>query len=73
MVSHWGHNCIFDASRSWADASPSWDDASPKYATIFQCKIWRVAELSRRVAELRWRVQKIVDFKGFLIILAKGS
>ena len=23
MVSHWGHNCIFDASRSSADASPS--------------------------------------------------
>ena len=23
MVSHRGHNCIFDASRSYADASPS--------------------------------------------------
>ena len=82
MVSN---NCIFDASPSeWTrrgvDASPSWDDASSKYATIFQCKIWcvaelswRAAELSRRVAELRWRLQNIIELKGFLVILAEGS
>ena len=64
----------------WDDALPSWDDASSKYTTIFQCKIWRVAELSGRVAELsrrvaglRRRFQNTVEFKGFLIILAEGS
>ena len=39
---------------------------------VFQCKIWRVAELSWRVAEFRWRVQKMVEYIGFLIIMAKG-
>ena len=82
VVSHWSHNCILDTSPSSVDASPSWDDASSKYVTMsmFQCKIWRVAELSwrvaelsLRVAELRWRVQKIVEFNGFLIVLAEGS
>ena len=55
-------------------------DASSKHATILLCKIWRVAEfswcvveLSRRVAELRWRIQNIVEYKGFWIILAEGS
>ena len=57
MASHWGYYCIFDAS-------PSWDDASSKYATIFQCQIWRVAEL-------RWRFQNTVEFKGFLIIMTE--